>query len=119
MAAFRRRARPYWFFVVVTAAVLIGPGFRPAFSAELPPPPQDTYPPDGSPELAVDREFITGLSFPWDMAFLPDGAMLFTERTGNVNVRTVDGAVRTIFSVADAHHLLGLAVDPNYAAALL
>jgi glucose/arabinose dehydrogenase len=101
--------------LLLAALALVGHGLGPAFAAELPPPPQHTFPPVGSPELTVDREFVTGLSFPWDTAFLPDGTMFFTERSGNVKARTTDAAVRTLFSVADSHHLLGLAIDPNYA----
>ena len=35
-------------------------------------------------ELPFDIEPITSFDQPWAMAFLPDGRMLVTEKTGNV-----------------------------------
>jgi hypothetical protein len=42
---------------------------------ELPPPPPDQGPPPNSPTLVTDTGFVTGLSSPWEMAFLSDGTM--------------------------------------------
>ena len=47
-----------------------------------PPPPPDQGPPANSPTLTTDPGFVTGLTNPWDMAFLPDGTMFFTQRPG-------------------------------------
>jgi glucose/arabinose dehydrogenase len=42
-------------------------------------------------ELPFDIEPITSFDQPWAMAFLPDGRMLVTEKTGNVFIVTTDG----------------------------
>ena len=41
-----------------------------------PPPP----PPNGAPPLTV-TQIASGLSIPWDVAWLPDKTMLFTQRS--------------------------------------
>jgi aldose sugar dehydrogenase len=70
---------------------------------------------------AVTREvFVSGLSNPWDIAFLPNGEMLFTERPGRLAARNGSGVVRTIAQIADVvtggeGGLMGLAVDPEFA----
>ena len=61
------------------------------------------------------------IGVPWDLAFTPDGALLFDERSGDLNVRLADGTVRQL--VADQSDVyavgeggvLGLAVDPGFA----
>ncbi|MEJ8824144.1 PQQ-dependent sugar dehydrogenase [Variovorax humicola] len=37
-------------------------------------------------------EVATGLPYPWSLAFLPDGRMLITERTGRLHLRKSDGS---------------------------
>jgi glucose/arabinose dehydrogenase len=63
----------------------------------------------------------SGLEAPWDLAFVPDGRILLTERPGRVRV-IQDGALRpeplvTIAEVAAEGEggLLGIALDPNFA----
>jgi glucose/arabinose dehydrogenase/putative cell wall-binding protein len=64
-----------------------------------------------------------GLSIPWDVAFLPDGQMLVTERIGRVRVyahgspgaplvRTI--GIPNVWQVGEAG-LMGIAVDVDYA----
>lgn len=66
--------------------------------------------------------FITGIGRPWDIAFLPDGTMLLTERAGRV--RAADpGAQETRIlleppddlQASGQSGLLGIAVDPEFA----
>ena len=45
-----------------------------------------------TPKLIVE-ELVTGLKIPWDIAFTPDGTMLFTQRGGTLGVRLADGRV--------------------------
>jgi len=61
-----------------------------------------------------------GLAQPWDIAFTPDGAVLYTERTRGLSVRTADGSTRLLFNPADLvfmeqDGMLGVAVDPQFA----
>jgi hypothetical protein len=67
------------------------------------------------------RPVLDGLSFPTNMAFLPDGTLLFTEKeTGAVRVVTPRGALLdapfiTLPVVPDAERgLLGIAVHPDF-----
>ena len=76
-------------------------------------------------EAAGDRPrpMLQGLAFPTNMAFLPDGTLLFTEKeTGNVRVVTDDGALLdrpfiTLPVMGDLERgLLGIAVHPDFPA---
>ncbi len=42
---------------------------------------------------------ITGLENPWDMAFLPDGTMFFTEKCKGLSVRTKDGNLNALYGM--------------------
>jgi len=83
--------------------------------------------------LADDRELkikhtvvMSGLRGPWDLAFAPDGAMLFTEKCRGLSVRTSDGTVRLLFGTGGAvleaddffcqgqSGMLGVALDPAF-----
>ena len=82
---------------------------------------------DGS-ELQINRTVVmSGLSDPWDLAFVPDEAMLFTEKCRGLSVRTSDGTDRRLFGTAGAaletsdffcqgqNGMLGVALDPAFA----
>ena len=63
----------------------------------------------------------TGLEVPWDLAFLPDGRALVTERPGRVRLLERDGALRPApvariaVSARGEGGLLGIALDPQFA----
>lgn len=80
-----------------------------------------------APALQV-TEVMTGLRGPWDIAFAPDGAMLFTEKCHGLSVRMPDGSVRRLFGngpeytvaaadlfCAGQSGVHGIAVDPGFA----
>jgi aldose sugar dehydrogenase len=83
---------------------------------ETPEPP----PPPGPPALAATT-LVSGLVIPWDLGFLPDGTMVFTERPGRIKARLADGTVRTLADmsgelfVSGETGLLGMVVDPGFA----
>lgn len=81
---------------------------------------------DGT-ELQVKRTVVlSGLHQPWDLAFAPDGAILFTEKCRGLSVRTPDGTVRRLFGTAGSaleasdffcqgqSGMLGVALDPAF-----
>ena len=83
------------------------------------------------PELSV-KTLVSGLRFPWGIAFTPDGTMLFTERDGHrqqdplpdppegLSSRLTDGTLQTVsadFSDLDTDAnggVMGLEVDPDF-----
>ena len=104
---------------ILAACVPPPPPPPPPPGRELHPPPPDQGPPANSPTLAT-ANFVTGLNNPWDMSFLSDGTMFFTERPGPVKVRLTNGTINTIVTPADVaasgeSGMMGLAVDPNFA----
>jgi len=44
-------------------------------------------------------EFMTGLENPWDMAFLPDGSMFYTEKCKGLSVRSSSGEVTALYGI--------------------
>ncbi len=62
----------------------------------------------------------TGLEVPWDIAFLPDGRALVTERPGRVRLLTRDRRLRReplariAVSALGEGGLLGVAIDPRF-----
>ena len=82
-----------------------------------------------APNLAA-TPVLTKLSNPWDMAFLPDGTMFFTEKCKGLSVRAPSGTVTRLLGMKDSQGyataaadlfcdgqagMSGVAVDPNFA----
>ena len=77
---------------------------------------QNDNPPGDTPAVSVVAE---NLEIPWDIAFLPDGKMLVSERPGRLLLMDKDGRRKNIFE-GDAKHtgeggLLGITLHPNFA----
>lgn len=73
----------------------------------------------GTPTL-TKTVLVSGLTRPWDMAFLDDGTMFFTQRIGRLHVRETNGTTRQIVQLADVvtgseGGLMGVAVHPDFA----
>ena len=72
------------------------------------------------PNLVVSTP-VSGLSIPWDLAFTPDGTMLFTQRAGVLSSRLADGTVGTVDAdfaevlSTGENGLMGIVVDPDFA----
>ncbi len=73
---------------------------------------------------------LSGLDNPWDMAFLPDGTMFFTEKCSGLSVRLPAGDVKKLLGVKGSEGyagtaddlfcegqagMMGVAVDPDFA----
>ena len=71
------------------------------------------------PDLQVST-LVSGLSIPWDLAFTPDGTMLFTQRAGVLSSRLADGTVQTIDAefgdlfASGETGLTGIVADPDF-----
>ena len=99
---------------MAAAAVTLGVVVAGCVLPTPPPPP----PPPGAPALAISTE-VAGLHKPWDIAFTPDGTMLFTQKAGTIDA-LVGGNVQNLATPTDAEAIseagmMGLAVDPSFA----
>lgn len=84
----------------------------------------------GAAPVLTHTPVLTKLESPWDMAFLPDGTMFFTEKCHGLSVRQTGGNVVKLLGMKDAKGyaatagdlfcegqagMNGVAVDPNFA----
>jgi glucose/arabinose dehydrogenase len=75
---------------------------------------------EGAPGTRLTT-LTTGLSLPWDLALLPDGSVLFTERGGRTALRRPNGSLQVVATtqtdlfVGSESGLMGLVVDPGFA----
>lgn len=84
---------------------------------------------DGHGPSLSHTTVLTGLDNPWDMAFLPDGTMFFTEKCLGLSVRLPDGEVNHLLGMVDTSDyastaddlfcegqagMMGVAVDPEF-----
>ena len=107
--------------LAIGLVVLLATGGAASCSEDGPAPTNDCciFPVDNT-QPALDRTvFVGGLSNPWDLAFLPNGEMMFTERAGKISLRRASGAIVTVGQPTDVvvsgeGGLLGLAVDPDF-----
>lgn len=81
---------------------------------------EDNTPQPAPPVNMVISEHYTGLSSPWGMAFLPDGRLLITERTGSLRILNAEGeltapisGVPSVYANAQGG-LLDVAIDPDF-----
>ena len=81
-------------------------------------------------QVTVKADEFQKADSPWDMAFLPDGTMFFTEKCKGLSVRLPSGKVNALLGVGDSKGyatvrndlfcdgqagVQGVAVDPNFA----
>jgi glucose/arabinose dehydrogenase len=83
--------------------------------------PPDSALPAGSPDLETNQ-VVSGLSNPWDIAFLNDGTMFFDERESGIKIKKPTSAPASVvgapgdLSTGDGRGLMGLAVqEPDVA----
>ena len=76
---------------------------------------------EASPPTLAVKVFVSGLNIPWDIAFAPDGTMLFTQRGGVLSSRLADGTVQTVSAdlgdlfARGETGLMAIVVDPGFA----
>lgn len=66
------------------------------------------------------KTIATGLEVPWDIAFLPDGALLVTERPGRIKRVANNGTITAVSGIEDTRDvgeggLLGIVLHPEFA----
>jgi len=103
--------------VLIVAALLIAAGAYYWYSKQ-------PNPPTNAPIANVPQSdepvsvFAENLDIPWDFAFLPDGGMLVTERTGSLLLISTDKSVKEIplkrSEVRGEGGLLGLTLHPDF-----
>lgn len=89
-----------------------------------------TAPTQGAAPVLSHAAVLSKLESPWDMAFLPDGTMFFTEKCHGLSVRQASGNVVKLLGMKDAKGyatnagdlfcegqagMNGVAVDPSFA----
>ena len=112
-----------WLVSCGTAAEAPLPPVAPPVAPPVTPP---VSPLTGTPSL-TRAVVVSGLSSPWDVAVLPDGALVYTERCRGVSLRRGDGTTVRLFGTAGAtlvapdlvcegqSGVLGVALDPAFA----
>lgn len=85
--------------------------------------------PSGTPGL-VPTQILKGRDLLWDMAFLPDGTMFFTEKCAGLSVRMPNGTINPLLGIKDSKGypdtasdlfcsgqagMSGVAIDPEFA----
>jgi glucose/arabinose dehydrogenase len=128
-----RRVTPVWSAALALAVTACGGGSevstpaQPSTPATAATSPAASAAPSPAPTLARAaggpqvEVFSSGLEVPWDLAFLPDGRMLVTERPGRVRLVESDGSVRAApvarveTTARGEGGLLGLDLDPQFA----
>ena len=96
--------------------------------AGSPSPPPAPSPPASTETPTLTRTVLmTGLQNPWDIAFTPDGAMLFTEKCRGLSARFANGTTVRLFGTGTSTLVAtdlfcegqsgvhGVAVDPDFA----
>ena len=85
--------------------------------------------PSGTPGV-TSTAVMTGRDLTWDMAFLPDGTMFFTEKCRGLSVRLPSGTINALLGIKDSKGypdtapdlfcsgqagMAGVAIDPDFA----
>ena len=101
----------------------------PSPGTPIPPPPSPPPVAPGSTEVPtlIRTTVVSGLQNPWDLAFTPDGTMLYTEKCRGLSARFANGTTVRLFGTAGSSLVApdlfcegqsgvhGIAVDPDFA----
>ena len=99
----------------------------PAPPPGAPTPPPPSAPPSTEVPTLTRTTIVSGLQNPWDLAFTPDGTMLFTEKCRGLSARLANGTTVRLFGTAGSSLVApdlfcegqsgvhGVAVDPEAA----
>lgn len=120
-----KKLRPFVLVALIIAGVLIiGPLVYLAVKPNNPKAPKiiTTEAINSSTDSAIPNiktnVVLTGLDHPWDMAFLPDKSIIYTERGGGLSLFK-DNKITSVFKPEDLLQkfeggMLGMTLDPNF-----
>lgn len=123
-----RPRRKAWFVAGIVLLVLLAsatawwlmqrPVEAPAPKTKQAAKPSPATPPDTSTPVFATNVLVSGRQHIWEIAFLPDKDILFTERGGTVNLLK-GGQASEVGRIADVRAqgeggLMGLAIDPDF-----
>ena len=103
------------------------PPGAPILPPGAPTPPPPTAPPSTEVPTLTRTTVVSGLQNPWDLAFTPDGTMLYTEKCRGLSARFANGTTVRLFGTAGSSLVApdlfcegqsgvhGVAVDPDFA----
>ena len=109
------------------AFTLAGVLWGTSIAVSLAPPPASAAVPSAETPRLTHTVVMSGLQNPWDIAFTPDGVMLFTEKCRGVSARLADGKTVRLFGTSGSALVApdlfcqgqsgvhGIAVDPDFA----
>ncbi len=112
--------------VDASAPVAATPAPPPPAGSPAPPPPSPPPPSTETPTLNR-TVIVSGLDRPWDVAFTPDGVMLYTEKCRGLSARFANGTTVRLFGTTGSSLVAadlfcegqsgvhGVAVDPDFA----
>jgi glucose/arabinose dehydrogenase len=109
-----------YLFSACLSASLVACGGGGSSDTPAPAPPAAAPPAAAGVPTLTRSVILGGLANPWDLAFTPDGALLYTERARGLSVRRADGSTALLFRpddlVAEGQAgFNGVAVDPDFA----
>lgn len=109
----------WWFLIAVGLVLLLGSQLTPTIK-----PSNKTSAPNNPGNLYKEKAFswetkvlLTGLEIPWDLAQLPDGGLLITERTGKLKLwdgKNVQVIAQLPVAVVSESGLTGIALHPKF-----
>ncbi len=111
----------------IPAFALVGVLFGASVALALTAQPAAAAAPSAEPPKLTRTVVMSGLQNPWDIAFTPDGVMLFTEKCRGVSARLADGKTVRLFGTSGSALVApdlfcqgqsgvhGIAVDPDFA----
>jgi glucose/arabinose dehydrogenase len=109
------------------ASTLAGVLWAAGIGLAAPPLPASAAAPAADTPRLTRSVFMSGLQNPWDIAFTPDGVMLFTEKCRGLSARLADGKTVRLFGTSGSalvapdlfcqgqSGMHGIAVDPDFA----
>src|SRR4029453_1686015 len=104
------------------------PAPAPGPPTPAPPPPPPPGPASTETPTLTRTTVVSGLQNPWDLAFTPDGTMLYTEKCRGLSARFANGQTVRLFGTSGSSLVApdlfcegqsgvhGVAVDPDFAA---